>query len=223
MNAYYPVSLNIAGKRCVVIGGGQVALRKVNSLLECQARVTVISPEVCPELAGLAEQDLIELLHRGFQPGDLRDVRMAVAATDDETVNRLVYEEGSRAGALVNVVDNADLSDFIVPSVLRRGDITISISTSGESPALARKIRTRLESDFGDEYGVLAGLIAEVRAELKILGLKPSAEDWQQALRLEELLELVRSGEMRQVKECLLARLKSSVNSPGEVGKAHAI
>jgi len=206
--AYYPIFLNIGGKRCVVVGGGQVALRKVRALLEHRADVEVISPDLCPELSQLAESGEINVLNREYQTGDLKDVLIAIAATDDDQTNLKVAEEARRNAVLVNVVDDAENSNFILPSYVRRGDVTIAISTAGRSPALARKIRTKLEEDFGDEYASLALLIAEVRAEVKRQGIKVDGDAWQKALELGLLTDLLRRGDSEKARALLLSSLK---------------
>jgi siroheme synthase-like protein len=206
--AYYPVSLNIKGRKCVVVGGGEIALRKVKTLLEHGARVKVISPELSPELAQLAEHGEIEALNRDYQAGDLKNAFVAIAATDDSDTNRRIVREARNKAVLVNVVDDAENSDFIVPSFLRRGDVTIAVATAGRSPALARKIRTRLEKDFGEEYAALALLIDEVRTELKKKGIAAGGDDWQAALDLDKLTELLRQGEKEKVKALILSKLK---------------
>lgn len=205
---YYPIFLNISGKRCVVVGGGLVALRKVNTLLENEASVKVISPGLCPELSQLAKSRAIQVLQRNYNGGDLRGAFIAIAATDDGEINNEVAEEARAKGVLVNVVDDSEHSDFIVPSQLRRGDITIAVSTAGKSPALARKIRIRLEKDFGAEYASLALLIDEVRSELKRQGIKVNGYSWQEAMDLDVLIELLRAGQSKKAKATLLANLE---------------
>ncbi len=202
--AYYPLFLRLDGKKCVVVGGGQVALRKIDMLLEFGGSVDVVSPQVCPEVARLHESGRIRLSRRSYQHGDLRQATVAVAATSDSATNQAVVAEAHRRGVLVNVVDEADVSDFIVPSYVHRGDVTIAVSTAGRSPALARKLRTRLECEFGDEYASLALLLSEVRAELKRRGVKVSGEAWQEALDLDRLLELVREGQEAKARAVLL-------------------
>jgi len=205
---YYPIFLNISGKRCVVVGGGEVALRKVKALLEHEASVEVISPDLCPGLSQLAKSRAIQVLQRSYDGGDLQGAFIAIAATDDGKTNSQVVEEARAKGVLVNVVDDSEHSDFIVPSQLRRGDITIAVSTAGKSPALAHKIRARLEKDFGAEYASLALLIGEVRAELKRQGIKASGHSWQEAIDLDVLIELLRAGQSKQAKATLLANLE---------------
>ena len=212
MPAYYPVSLNISGRKCVVVGGGQVALRKAKALLEHGADVEVISPDLCPELVQLAGSGEIRVLAREYQPGDLKKAFVAIAATDDTEVNQRVVTEARNGAVLVNVVDDAENSDFIVPSYLRRGEVTIAVSTSGRSPALARKIRTRLEKELGDEYASLIHLIGEVRAEVKREGMKVDGDRWQKALDLDLLLELISRGDEEKARAILLSNLKSKSN-----------
>jgi len=206
--SYYPIFLNISGRRCVVVGGGQVALRKVKALIECGADIEVISPDLCLELRRLAESREVRALNREYQSGDLRGAFVVIAATDNSDVNRKVAEEAKRNAALVNVVDDAENSDFIIPSYLRRGDVTVAISTAGKSPALARKIRTRLEKDLGNEYASLTNLIGEVRAEAKRQRIQVDGDDWQEALDLDLLLELLHSGESERARALLLTNLK---------------
>lgn len=206
--AYYPIFLNISGKRCVVVGGGQVALRKVRALLEHGANVAVISPSLCAELGQLAGSGEISVSHREYQSGDLKGAFVAIAATDDSETNLKIAEEARRKAVLVNVVDDAELSSFILPSYLRRGDVTLAVATAGRSPALARKIRTRLEKDFGDEYASLALLLDEVRAEVKRQGIKVNGDAWQEALDLDLLVDLVRRGDNEKARGILLRNLK---------------
>jgi siroheme synthase-like protein len=206
--AYYPVSLNIRERRCVVAGGGEVALRKVKVLLEHGADVEVISPDLCPELARLAESGEVRVHNHAYETGNLADAFLAIAATDDVKTNRQVAEEARSKAILVNVVDDAVNSDFIVPSYLRRDGLTIAVSTSGQSPALARKIRTRLEKEIADQYGALTRLIGEIRAEIKREGIKIADDHWQEALDLDLLLELLKKGEREKAKVILLNRLK---------------
>ncbi len=205
---YYPIFLNISGQRCVVVGGGQVALRKVRTLLEHGAGVEVISPDLCPELGQLAESGEIRVLQRSYQSGDLQDAVIAIAATNDSHTNQEVVTEARRKTVLVNVVDDAESSDFIAPSYMRRGDVTIAISTAGRSPALARKIRTSLEKNFGDEYASLALLLDEVRAEVKRQGIKVNGNAWQEALDLDLLSGLLRRKNSEKARTILLSNLK---------------
>jgi siroheme synthase-like protein len=206
-SSYYPIFLNICGKRCVVVGGGRIALRKVKLLLEHSGKVEVISPTICPELDLLAQNGSIKVIDKNYQPELLEGAFIALAATDDARINERVVEAGRKQGILVNVVDNPEQSDFIIPSSFRRGDITIAISTMGKSPALAKKIRAQLEQSFGSEYALLVELIGEVRTELKERGITPSSDAWQESLDLDSLLHLVREGQRGEAKATLLNRL----------------
>ena len=205
--AYYPMFLRISGKRCVVVGGGVVARRKVGALLEHGASVEVISPDPCPELDKLAKTGEIKVRRRRYRAGDLQGAFLAIAATDNRALNRQVVKEAKDRVVLVSVADDPQNSDFILPSYVRRGALTIAVSTGGVSPALARKIRTRLEKDFGDEYASLVRLIGEVRAEVKRRGIKISGDDWQEALGLDLILDLLKRGDEKKAKAVLLDRL----------------
>lgn len=208
ISSYYPIFLGLSGKRCVVVGGGQVALRKVRALLEHEAEVKVISPELCPELVQMAEKKIILVVPRGYNDGDLEGVFVAIAATDDGKINRKVADEARQRGVLVNVVDKPEHSDFIVPSYLRRGALTIAVSTAGKSPTLARKIRTRLEKSFGTEYASLALMICEIRSDLKRQGVKVNGDTWQEAIDLDVLTQMLRAGQNERAKATLFTNLE---------------
>ncbi len=206
--AYYPISLNIAGRRCLVIGGGQVAERKASSLLDCGGRVTVISPRLCPELEEKRARGAIEARLREFRTGDLEGVFLAIAATDDFGVNDSVVKEAHIRGTMINVVDQPGECDFIVPSVVRRGELLIAISTGGKSPALSRKVREEMEGHFGPEYGSLLDMVSQVRRELSKRGRHPSPQAWRDHLD-SELLEMVRQGKADVARKRLSAALEA--------------
>lgn len=160
----YPICLiNMSQKRVAVVGGGKVAFRKVQGLLNTGAPITVISPKSCRELEELSGAGLLKLEQRNYRSGDLRGVFLVVAASDDPLVNQAVWEEGQLEGCLVNVVDDPLHSDFILPAVVRRGEFTIGISTGGASPALARRLREKMEMEYGPEYSDLTALLGELR------------------------------------------------------------
>jgi siroheme synthase-like protein len=209
MKEFYPIFLRVSGKRCIVVGGGQVAFRKVKALLECMANIVVISPEIGPELKELASDGQIQAILRNYQRGDLKGALVAIAATGDRHINMMVAEEAQETGSLVNIADDAGNSSFISSSHLSRGDITIAISTSGRSPALARKLRIKLEKEFGKEYASLAQIVNEVREEVKQRGIKVNGDAWQEALDLDVLMRLIRRGEIAIAKCALLDRLLS--------------
>jgi siroheme synthase-like protein len=211
---YYPIFLNLEGKKCVVVGGGEVALRKVRTLLNCGAKVVVVSPALNSDLAQLAEAGTISVISREYEPKDLTDAVIVVAATDIAEVNQNIAKKARKHGILVNVVDRPEASDFIMPSFVRRGDLVLAVSTSGASPALAKKIRMRLEQTFGEEYSPLLSVIKEVRQELKEQQLRVNMEDWQNALDLDLLTYLIQAGEREKAKAVLLEKLKPSREDP---------
>jgi siroheme synthase-like protein len=206
---YYPMLLNISGRRCVVVGGGRVALRKVRALLEHGAIIEVISPDLCPELAEMTEPGEIRTTRRNYRPGDLKNAFIAIAATDNSDMNRRIAKEARSGAVLVNVADDPESSDFIVPSYARRGGVTIAVATAGQSPALARKIRTRLEQEHGSEYASLVHLIGEVRAEVKRQRIKVSGDDWQEAIDLDLMIELLKRGDREKARAALFDSLKA--------------
>jgi len=208
-NGYYPLFLNVKGRECVVIGGGEVALRKVEVLLGYCAKVKVISPCICAELVELGRQNNIRVVERKYQTGDIEGAFVAIAATDNNEINELVVSEARQKSVLINVVDDAEKSDFIVPSCLHRGDITIAVSTGGKSPALARNLRLKLETVFGDEYALLANIIGEVRQELKIKCIKVNGEVWQKALDIDCLIALLGKGELEKARSLLLENIEA--------------
>jgi precorrin-2 dehydrogenase/sirohydrochlorin ferrochelatase len=158
----------------------------------------------------LSEDGLIRLIRRDYEPGDLKDALVAMACTDMKKVNRKVAGEAKKAGVLVNVADDSEPSDFIIPSFFRRRNLTIAVSTSGVSPALARKIRAKLEKGFGEEYGSLLSIIGEVRSTIKEKGFIVGIEAWQDALDLDLLIRLVQAGQGEKAKAFLLNRLRAS-------------
>jgi len=163
----YPLSLKLSGRLVAMIGAGGVALRKVEALLECGARIRIIAPEATEELQRLASDGAISWVARAFEPGDLDGCALVVAATGDEGVNRRVVEEAHRRGLWVNVVDVPELCDFYVPSVLRRGPLVVAISSGGASPAFSARLRRELGSQLHPSLGRYVELLAEARAEVR--------------------------------------------------------
>jgi precorrin-2 dehydrogenase/sirohydrochlorin ferrochelatase len=163
----FPVYLNLRGKRVLVVGGGTVAERKVTSLLGTEAWVTVISPEITPRLLSLAKTNAIEWKNRTYTRGDCSGAVLVFSATDNPEVNRAVWDETSSAGILVNTADQPDLCSFMMPSVVRRGDLSVAISTNGRSPALAATLREQISEVIGPEYSELLELLSAVRAEIQ--------------------------------------------------------
>jgi precorrin-2 dehydrogenase/sirohydrochlorin ferrochelatase len=160
---YYPIYLNLAGRKCVVVGGGEVAERKIETLLAAGARVCLISPGLTPRLSQWVMAGKLVHVCREYLHGDLEGAYLVIGATDDTAINRQVAEDAERAGILVNIVDVPDLCNFIVPSVVVRGDLQLGISTGGKSPALAKKIRRQLEQLYGPEYDEYLNLLGKCR------------------------------------------------------------
>ncbi len=202
----YPVNLVLAGRACLVVGGGRVAVRKVDGLLACGARVRVVAPKLDPALPDLPA---VTCLERPWRPEDLDGVWLAIAATDDPAVNRSVYEAGERAGIWVNGADDPANCAFTLPSVVRRGDLQVTVSTGGRSPALATWLRRRLEDEIGPEYAVLLDLLADERDGLKAAGRSTEGLDWQSALD-SDMLGLIRTGDLAHARERLQTCLSSS-------------
>jgi len=216
---YYPVLLNLQGHHCVVVGGGPVAEGKVRALLEAEAKITVISPEVTEALQELADEGKITLLVRRYRPGDLAGAFLAVCATDDRDTHELIWQEAMDCGILVNVVDDPSRCTFIAPSVVRRGDLVVAISTSGKAPALAVRLRERLEKALGDEYACFLELVGALRAPLAARW--PDFEQrkalWYQLVD-SDVLDLLRQGremEARQrIEEITGISLRGCLKSP---------
>lgn len=166
MNTYYPVYIQLWEQPCVVIGGGKIAEGKVEGLLAAQAKVTVISPNLTQRLHDLANAKQITCLARPYQAGDLTGAFMIICATDQAEINHKVWEEASANRQLVNVVDDTPRCNFIAPSILRKGDLTIAISTSGKAPALAVRLKERLQREIGPEYERFLELAGELREPL---------------------------------------------------------
>jgi len=193
----YPITLvGLARAGVVVIGGGSVAARKVAGLCQAGARPVVISPTWCEALEQLADRGEIEVIPRAYCPGDLRGALVVVAATDDEATNEAVWREAQRTGCLVNVVDDPARCNFYVPATVRRGSLTLSVSTDGHSPLLSRRIREELESSFDTAYEPYVALLGELRplVQERVPDPERRQELWQ-ALLDSDVLELFRTGE----------------------------
>ena len=171
MSSFYPILVDLQGKKALVVGGGKVAQRKIETLLECGAFVQVIARELTAELEELRSRRKIEFLGGEFSEAYLEGAFLVFAATDDALLNRRVSQAAQQRGLLVNAVDQPADCNFIVPSVLTRGDLLIAVSTSGKSPAFARKVRVELERHFGEEYGLFLSLMGNLRKEILRLGL----------------------------------------------------
>ena len=165
--AYYPIFADLNGRRCVVIGGGLVAQRKVTTLLRYGGDITVVSPTAAARLRGYARRGRIRWVARRFRPGDLQGAWLIYAATDDEALNAQVYRAATRRRIFTNVVDQKPLCSFIAPAIAARGPLTVAVSTGGVSPSLAKKLRRELASTLGDRYGGMLRLLADLRGVAK--------------------------------------------------------
>jgi precorrin-2 dehydrogenase/sirohydrochlorin ferrochelatase len=205
----YPVNLILAGRPCLVVGGGAVAGRKIAGLLACGAVVTVVARVVSPEISALASAGALSVLLRPYQAGEAAGYRLVIAATDDHAVNAAVFADGEAAGVWVNSADDPAACSFTLPSVLRRGPLLVTVATGGRSPAVAAWLRARLEREIGDEYRVLLELVSAEREALRAAGRSTEGLDWQKALD-SNMLELIRAGQIDQARERLQACLSSS-------------
>ena len=204
MNTYYPVYIELRDQPCVVIGGGKIAEGKVDGLLNVQAKVTVISPDLTPQLHGLAEQKQIAYIERTYQPGDLTGAFMVICATDQVEINHQVWQEATANGQLVNVVDDTPRCNFIAPSILRKGDLTIAISTSGKAPALAVRLKERFQRELGTEYERFLELAGELREPLArhVPDFETRKSLWYEIVD-SEILDVLARGDVAAAKEII--------------------
>lgn len=202
MNNYYPVYLKLLDRKCLVVGGGKVAERKVKGLLDCGARVFVISPELTKWLEEAALRGEIFVTRRNYTTLDLAEAFLVIGATDNIEINNRVAEECIERNILVNIVDEPDRCNFIVPAVLRQGPLSISISTDGRSPMLARRIREELEPAFGTEYSDFLELIGNLREYIiRNVPEQEKRRDIFYRLVYSDIIDLLRDGQHDKVKE----------------------
>ena len=213
MTNYYPVYLNLNGKKCLVFGGGPIAEDKVAKLRDAGAQVSIISPKVTPDLQIWARRGDFDWQPREYRSGDLQGAFLGIAATNKRQVNNEIFQEAERLGVLVNVVDYPEECTFIAPSIVQRGQVTLAISTGGASPALARKLRETLSEDPALEWADLADVLAAARKEVKNRGLTVDPQRWQCCIT-PQLLELAQSGQEEQALSSLLSRL-TGPDAPG--------
>jgi len=163
---YYPICLDIQGRSCLVVGGGQVGTRKVRTLLDCGAQVTVVSPEGTPELVDMAQKGRVIWERRDYRSADQSGMFLVIGATDAETLNLRIQQDAEAAGRLCNIADKPERCNFVLPAVIQKGDLMIAVSTSGKSPAFAKHLRRLLEGQFGPEYAIFLDLMGAVRQRL---------------------------------------------------------
>jgi precorrin-2 dehydrogenase/sirohydrochlorin ferrochelatase len=205
----YPVNLRVAGRRCLVVGGGRVAVGKVRGLLEAGAVVTVIAPEVVPDIDELERSAAVTVERRPYAAGDLAGHRLVITATGDPSVDEAVYLEGEAAGVWVNSADDPAHCAFTLPARIRQGPLLVTFATGGASPALATWLRRTYTPEFGPEYVTLIEMLAAERDHLRSLGRSTEGLDWQPALD-SGMLDLIREGRLAEAKERLQACLSSS-------------
>lgn len=200
----YPINLRLAGRRVLVVGGGNVAEEKVRTLVPCDARIDVVAPSIRESLASMSG---VVTHHRPYRSGEVGLYRMAITATDDPQVNQQVFDEGESAGVWVNSADDPDNCAFTLPSRVRRNDLLVSFSTRGRSPALSTWLRRRFDEEFGPEYDLLIDILAEERMALRMDGVKVPPTSWQTALD-SGMLELIRAGQVDEARELLVHCLR---------------
>ena len=197
--SFYPVNLQINNRSCVVVGGGSVAERKVIALLAAGACVTVLSPQVTQKLTKLIQGKSVIHVARAYVEGDVTGFFIVICATNNGAVNKLVAEEANKAGVLVNVADAPKLGNFMVPSQIAHGDLLITVSTGGKSPALARRLGAELAERYGPEYGTYLDLVAEARTKVKknMQSSKEREVFWRQTIN-SEVINLLKEGKIKE-------------------------
>ena len=204
---FYIACLKLKGRSCLVVGGGEIGLEKVEGLLACGGEVTVISPDVLPAVAALADEGSLVWEQREYAgPADLEARFMVIASTDSTEMNIQIYEDAEARAMLVNVVDVPPLCNFILPAIVRTGPIAIAISTAGASPALAKRMKAEISGQFGEEYARLAVMLNEVRGWAK--GTLPTYQDRKAFFEsivggTPDPIELLRAGEDQRVLELI--------------------
>lgn len=203
---YYPIFLEMTERPCLVVGGGPVAERKVQALLHVGARVRVVSLTLTERLGAWEREGRIDHVARRYHPGDLAGYQLAFVATENGEVNAAVAREGRERGVWVNAADDPAHCDFILPALLRRGELLVAVATGGSSPALSRAVREDLEAYLTEDYTALSELTAEVRSELRAHARSPDGEQWRRALDA-DLRRLIAEGKRAEAKARLLEKL----------------
>jgi precorrin-2 dehydrogenase/sirohydrochlorin ferrochelatase len=213
-NALYPINLKLCDRLCVVVGGGNVALRKIKSLIACGAAVRVVSPYILADLKKIIMGNHLEWLEREYVEGDLRGAFLAFAATSDPEVQQQVKEETEKYKIILNSADDPVGSDFHVPAHFRRGEMLVTVSTSGSSPALSKQIREWLEQEIGQEYEAVVGFLAMVRDAVASRGTGSTShkELFQNLLKI-DIVKMIRDGNWFDLQMVLLQELPEDVDS----------
>ncbi|MGE5372594.1 MAG: bifunctional precorrin-2 dehydrogenase/sirohydrochlorin ferrochelatase [Solirubrobacterales bacterium] len=201
----FPISLELTGRKCLVVGAGSVGLRKVQNLLACLATVTVVAPAACAEILALDRRGEITYLAREYEPGDIQGCALVFAATSLRSCNEAVYWDCKTAGVPINVVDDPEHCTFTVPAVVRRGSLTLAIATDGKSPILARRLRERLEQEIGPEYGTYLELLGTARETVRNRFEQESQRKAVlEAVTALEVMDLIRQGQIETARERML-------------------
>lgn len=204
MKNYYPVSLDLTHKRCVIIGGGEVAQRKAERLMECGAQVTIVSRTLTPLLEDGKKAGKIDHIDTEYEKKALYGAFMVIGATDRNDVNAQISQDALSLGILVNIVDDPDRCNFILPSLVQQGDLSIAVSTGGKSPALARKIRQEIQKQYGPEFKILLELMGSLRKKILAQGHASEAnKDVFEALVRSDMLQAIRDGNRDLVKNII--------------------
>lgn len=207
-SAVYPIALNLEGKRVLLVGGGEIADGKLDALLLAGAEITVVSPEVRPRIAAFAAAGKLILLRREYATNDIDDMSLVIAATDDRPLNARVVTEARAARILTQAVDDIPYCDFFAVAIVRRGDLQLGISTNGRSPAFARWMRERLDTDLPAEYGDLLDVLGEVRDTIKAEGPIPHYDHWQAAIT-DEVFAALRAGDRDAARASIQKRVSA--------------
>lgn len=197
-----PVNLLVADRSVVVVGAGRIAARKIEPLLDLGARVRVVAPQLGEEVRAWRDAGRLRVAERGFEPSDLDGSWLAITATDDPDVNRAVFEAGDARRVWVNSADDPENCSFTLVSVVRRGDIVVTIGTGGRSPALAAWLKARMETELGAEYETLLDLLGDAREDMRAAGRSSEDANWRAALD-SGILDLVRAGRIDEAREQL--------------------
>lgn len=213
MTSYYPVYLNLRGRRCVIIGGGAVAEGKIARLLDSGAEICVVSPDATPGIRQFVADGAVRWEERKYKYGDLEGAFIAIAATNVREVNRRIFEEANERAVMLNAVDDPPNCSFIAPSIVQRGPVTLAVSTGGVSPALARKLRESLQASDDLAWADLSSVMAVVRSHLREEGLLSSIapQRWQCCIT-RELLAMAQDGRDAEAAETLIAGLTGQLS-----------
>lgn len=211
MSAYFPIALRLEGRRCLVVGGGMVAAKRIASLLEAGAEVTVVAPTACAEIHEWAKSKRVRYIVGEYRPEYLEGVFLVVAATNRPEVNMALAADAQERGVLCNDAEDSERGDFVVPSVVRRGDLLLAVTTGGCCPALSARIRAELEATYGPEYGPYVELLGDMRKYVQQASADKAKrrEALQKVMDDREILPLLRQGR----REDALAKALSCISS----------